>query len=169
MIYALAFTFQSETQQEYPPGKFGTGKGVGERLRMWAVDGTWQRVFTALRAQSDADDDLGRAVSGDFTVVRAHRYAATAGPVKPYPHPRHQRRRQPLHGRPGPGSGGSGSGRVFQGLDEEMGQTAELLGVGPVELLQRRSQSGLDLDEGLIHHLVPLGCEVVVHDPAPGR
>ncbi|MFJ1544505.1 hypothetical protein [Streptomyces sp. NPDC088246] len=38
-----------------PPGNW---RGVYNRLRMWAIDGTWERVFTALVAQADADDDL---------------------------------------------------------------------------------------------------------------
>jgi transposase len=45
---------------------------------MWAVDGTWERVFTALMAQADADDDLAWAVSVDSTIVRAHQHAAGA-------------------------------------------------------------------------------------------
>ncbi|MGW1320616.1 hypothetical protein [Streptomyces sp. NPDC002426] len=48
------------------------------RLRMWAVDGTWERVFTALVAQADADDELNWAVSVDPTIVRAHQHAAGA-------------------------------------------------------------------------------------------
>jgi transposase len=39
-------------------------EGSYNRLRMWAVDGTWERVFTALMAQADADEDLNWAVSG---------------------------------------------------------------------------------------------------------
>ncbi len=34
---------------------------------MWAVDDTWGRVFTALMAQADADEDLDWAVSLDST------------------------------------------------------------------------------------------------------
>ncbi|MET8331953.1 hypothetical protein [Streptomyces sp. NPDC005181] len=45
---------------------------------MWAVDGTWERVFTALMAQADADEDLNWAVSVDSTIVRAHQHAAGA-------------------------------------------------------------------------------------------
>lgn len=45
---------------------------------MWAIDGTWERVFTALVAKADADDDLNWAVSVDSTVVRAHQHAAGA-------------------------------------------------------------------------------------------
>ncbi|GAA2280728.1 hypothetical protein GCM10010145_61250 [Streptomyces ruber] len=45
---------------------------------MWAVDGTWERVFTALTAQADAEEDLNWAVSVDSTIVRAHQHAAGA-------------------------------------------------------------------------------------------
>jgi hypothetical protein len=39
---------------------------------VWAADGTWERVFTALMAQADADKELDRVVSVDSTIVRAH-------------------------------------------------------------------------------------------------
>ncbi|MEV8016717.1 hypothetical protein AB0O76_10290 [Streptomyces sp. NPDC086554] len=48
---------------------------------MWAVDGTWERVFAALMA--DADEDLTWAVSADFTMVRAHQHAAGARKKRP--------------------------------------------------------------------------------------
>lgn len=44
------------------PEKYGNWRGVYNRLRMWAVDGTWGRVFTALMAQADADEDLSWVV-----------------------------------------------------------------------------------------------------------
>jgi transposase len=52
---------------------------------MWAVDGIWERVFTALMAQADADEDLNWAVSVDSTIVRAQQHAA--GPAKKGPRP----------------------------------------------------------------------------------
>ncbi len=45
---------------------------------MWAADGTWERVFTALLAQADAEENLLWAVSVDSTIVRAHQNAAGA-------------------------------------------------------------------------------------------
>ncbi len=45
---------------------------------MWAGDGTWEPVFTALVAQAGADEDLDRAVSVDSTTARAHQHAAGA-------------------------------------------------------------------------------------------
>ncbi|MFE2283734.1 hypothetical protein ACFXDJ_06115 [Streptomyces sp. NPDC059443] len=42
------------------------------------MDGTWERVFTALMAPADADEDLNWAVSVDSTIVRAHQHDAGA-------------------------------------------------------------------------------------------
>ncbi|MFC8878812.1 IS5 family transposase [Streptomyces ardesiacus] len=78
VIDAIAFKFQTGTQWVHLPEKYGNWRGVYNRLRMWAVDGTWERVFTALVAQADADEDLGWAVSVDSTIVRAHQHAAGA-------------------------------------------------------------------------------------------
>ncbi|GGS41083.1 hypothetical protein GCM10010270_08620 [Streptomyces violaceus] len=61
-----------------PAGEVGNRRGVYNRLRMWAVNGTWEGVFTALVAQADADEDLAWAVSVDSTIVRAHQHAAGA-------------------------------------------------------------------------------------------
>ncbi|MFE9708465.1 IS5 family transposase [Streptomyces sp. NPDC005930] len=78
VIDAIAFKFQTGTQWVHLPEKYGNWRGVYNRLRMWAVDGTWERVFTALVAQADADEDLSWAVSVDSTIVRAHQHAAGA-------------------------------------------------------------------------------------------
>lgn len=45
---------------------------------MWAIDGTWERVFTALLAQAYAEEDLNWIVAVDSTIVRAHQHAAGA-------------------------------------------------------------------------------------------
>lgn len=56
VIDAIAFTFQTGTQWVHLPEKYGNWRGVYNRLRMWALDGTWERVFIALMAQADADE-----------------------------------------------------------------------------------------------------------------
>ncbi|WP_435896943.1 IS5 family transposase [Streptomyces niveus] len=78
VIDAIAFKFQTGTQWVYLPEKYGNWRGVYNRPRMWAIDGTWERVFTTLMAQADAEDDLNWAVSVDSTIVRAHQHAAGA-------------------------------------------------------------------------------------------
>lgn len=85
VIDAIAFKFQTGTQWVHLPEKYGNWRGVYNRLRMWAVDGTWERVFTALMAQADADEDLDWAVSVDSTIVRAHQHAAGARKRGPRP------------------------------------------------------------------------------------
>ncbi|TWD17667.1 transposase [Streptomyces sp. T12] len=69
MIDAIAWKFQAGSQWVHLPEKYGTWRGVYNRLRMWAIDGTWERVFTALIAQTDAEEDLCWAVSVDSTAV----------------------------------------------------------------------------------------------------
>lgn len=85
VIDAIAFKFQSGTQWVHLPERYGNWRGVYNRLRMWAIDGTWERVFTALMAQADADEDLNWAVSVDSTIVRAHQHAAGARKKGPRP------------------------------------------------------------------------------------
>lgn len=46
MIDAIAFKFRTGAQWVHLPEKYGTWPEGGNRLRMWAVDGPWERVFT---------------------------------------------------------------------------------------------------------------------------
>lgn len=81
---AIAFKFRTGTHWGHLPPKYGNWRGVYNRLRMRAVDGTWERVFVALMAQADADEDLNWAVAVDSTIVRARQYpisqASSSGP-----------------------------------------------------------------------------------------
>ncbi|MEU6682769.1 IS5 family transposase [Streptomyces sp. NPDC046832] len=81
VIDAIAFKFQTGTQWVHLPEKYGNWRGVYNRLRMWVVDGTWERVFTTLMAQAADDEDLA---SVDSTIVRAHQHAAGARKKCPY-------------------------------------------------------------------------------------
>ncbi len=80
LIDAIAFKFQTGTQRVHLSGKCGNWRGVHNRLRTWAVDGTRERVFTALVARTGTDEDLNWTVSVGSTIVRAHQHAA--GPAK---------------------------------------------------------------------------------------
>ncbi len=60
------------------PADFGSWKGAYSRLRNWAIDGTWERLFTTLLAQAGDTEDLSWVVSVDSTVVWAHQHAAGA-------------------------------------------------------------------------------------------
>ncbi|MEU7058321.1 hypothetical protein [Streptomyces sp. NPDC046197] len=51
------------------------------RLRKWAIGGTWARGFSALLAQADADENLDWAVSVVSTIVRGS-HACSRGEQK---------------------------------------------------------------------------------------
>ncbi len=85
VIDAVAWKSQRGSQWVHLPAGYGSWKGVCTRLRNWAIDGAWERVFTALLAQADAEGDLDRVVSVDSTVVCAHQNAAGACQKGPRP------------------------------------------------------------------------------------
>lgn len=78
MIGAIAFKYRTGTPWMDLPEQFGSSKGAHNRLRMWAIDGAWERAFSALLAQADAEGDLDWAVAVDSTTVRAHQHAVGA-------------------------------------------------------------------------------------------
>ncbi len=78
VIDAIAFKYRTGTPWMDLPERFGSWKGAYSRLRTWAIDGTWDRVFAALLAQADAECDLDWVVAVDSTIVRAHQHAAGA-------------------------------------------------------------------------------------------
>ncbi|WP_158711961.1 IS5 family transposase [Streptomyces virginiae] len=78
VIDAIAFKYRTGTPWMDLPEHFGSWKGAHNRLRRWAADGTWSKVFTALLAQADAEGDLDWVVAVDSTIVRAHQHAAGA-------------------------------------------------------------------------------------------
>ncbi|MFI1607616.1 IS5 family transposase [Streptomyces griseofuscus] len=78
VIEAIAWKRCTGSPWRDMPGEYGSWKGIYTRLRNWAIDGTWERVFSALLARADADGDLDWVVSVDSTVVRAHQDAAGA-------------------------------------------------------------------------------------------
>ncbi|MEU9063633.1 IS5 family transposase [Streptomyces sp. NPDC048430] len=61
VIDAIAFKYRTGIPWMDLPEHFGSWKGVHNRPRKWAADGTWKRIFTTLLAQADAGrSGLGR-------------------------------------------------------------------------------------------------------------
>lgn len=83
MIEAIAFKYRPRTPWMDLSEHFGSWKGA--RLRMWAADGTWEKIFTALHTEADADGDLEWVVAVHSTIVRAHQPAAGARQKGPRP------------------------------------------------------------------------------------
>ncbi|MGW1974215.1 IS5 family transposase [Streptomyces sp. NPDC001889] len=78
VIDSIAWKFQTGAQWVRLPEEYGNRRGVCNRLRRCSVDGTWERLFTALLDQVDADEGLNWVVSVDSTIVRARQHAAGA-------------------------------------------------------------------------------------------
>ncbi|WP_443079830.1 IS5 family transposase [Streptomyces sp. P9-A4] len=74
-IDAIAFKYRTGIPWTDLPSTSAHGR-AHNRLRKWATDGTWEKVFTALLAQADAEGDLDWIASVDSTIVRAHQHAA---------------------------------------------------------------------------------------------
>ena len=61
------------------PDYFGVWQSIWERHRRWSDDGTYVRMFAAVRAAApEREDQLERLLSIDSTVVRAHQHSAGA-------------------------------------------------------------------------------------------
>ncbi len=45
MIDAIAFKYRTACPWMDLPERFGSWKGVHNRLRKWAADGTWEKVY----------------------------------------------------------------------------------------------------------------------------
>ena len=89
VIDAIAWKYRTGSPWTDLPAEFylETVRSVFQQapwLRMWAIDGTWERVFTALLAQADAERDLDWVIAVDSTIVRAHQHAAGARKRGPY-------------------------------------------------------------------------------------
>ncbi|MFE2285561.1 IS5 family transposase [Streptomyces sp. NPDC059443] len=77
-LEAVAWKYRTCSPWRDLPDELGSFQTAHKRLIRWAVDGTWERIFTAVLTTADAGDDIGWTVSVDSTVCRAHQHAAGA-------------------------------------------------------------------------------------------
>ncbi|MGW4912832.1 IS5 family transposase [Streptomyces sp. NPDC004270] len=77
-LEAIAWKYRTCSPWRDLPCELGSFQTAHKRLLRWAVDGTWERILSAILAFADADDDVGWTVSVDSTVCRAHQHAAGA-------------------------------------------------------------------------------------------
>lgn len=61
------------------PVEFGAWQSVWERHRRWSADGTYDRMFAAMKEEMGAvDSELESLLSVDSTSIRVHQHAAGA-------------------------------------------------------------------------------------------
>ena len=81
-LEGIAWRYRTGTPWRDLPVEFGAWHSVWERHFRWSQDGTYQRMFDAVRASSligsGPGDGMEQLLSIDSTVVRAHQHAAGA-------------------------------------------------------------------------------------------
>jgi putative transposase len=78
-LEGIAWRFRVGAPWRDVPAEFGSCKSLWERHRLWSTDGTYERIFEAVRdALPDQDPEVAELLSVDSTIVRAHQHAAGA-------------------------------------------------------------------------------------------
>ena len=81
VVEGIVYRYRTSVPWRDLPEQFGPWQTVWKRHRTFTLDGTWDRVLTALQAQADAQGEIDWGVSVDSTIVRAHQHATcTARP-----------------------------------------------------------------------------------------
>jgi len=77
VVEGIIYRFRSGLAWRDLPGDFGPWQTVWKRHRRFSVDGTWDRIHTALLTHADAVGEIDWNVSIDSTVNRAHQHGTT--------------------------------------------------------------------------------------------
>ena len=81
-LEGIAWRYRTGSPWRDLPVEFGAWQTTWERHFRWSQDGTYQRIFDAVRLagllRQSVDPDLEQLLSADSTVVRAHQHAAGA-------------------------------------------------------------------------------------------
>lgn len=78
-LEGIVWRFRTGSPWRDLPEYFGAWQSIWERHRRWSDDGTYVRMFAAVRAAvPEREEQLERLLSIDSTVVRAHQHAAGA-------------------------------------------------------------------------------------------
>jgi putative transposase len=81
-LEGIAWRFRTGSPWRDLPDEFGSWQSVWERHHRWSLDGTYARMFAAVRAHQPAGQRaLEDLISIDSTSVRAHQHAAGARPA----------------------------------------------------------------------------------------
>ena len=78
-LEGIAWRFRTGSPWRDLPAVFGAWQSVWYRHRRWSADGTYDRMFAAVRAATGVEaSDVPALLSIDSTSVRAHQHAAGA-------------------------------------------------------------------------------------------
>ncbi|MFE3121847.1 IS5 family transposase [Streptomyces hydrogenans] len=77
-LEVIAWKYRTCSPWRELPDELGSFQTAHKRLIGCAMDSTWGRILAAVLSATDADADIGRTVSMESTVCRAHQHAAGA-------------------------------------------------------------------------------------------
>jgi transposase len=78
VLEGIVFRYRTGCAWRDLPEEFGPWQTVWKRHHRFCLDGTWDRILTALQAQADAAGELDWTVSVDSSISRVHQHGATA-------------------------------------------------------------------------------------------
>ena len=78
VVEGIVFRYRAGIAWRDLPAEFGPWQTVWKRHHKFTLDGTWDRVLTALQAQADAAGEIDWQISVDSTIARVHQHGATA-------------------------------------------------------------------------------------------
>ena len=76
VVEGLLYRYRTSVPWRDLPEQFGPWQTVWKRHRKFSLDGTWDRVLTALQTEADARGDIDWDLSVDSTIVRVHQHGA---------------------------------------------------------------------------------------------
>ena len=78
LIDGIRFRTRTGVPWRDVPERYGPWARSYDLFRRWQRDGTWQRIFSELQAEADAEGLITWDLNVDSTVSRAHQHAAGA-------------------------------------------------------------------------------------------
>ena len=78
VVNGILWRFRTGCPWRDLPERYGPWQTVYSRFRAWELDGTWERLFTAILAGAEAAGAIEWIASADSTVARTHQHAAAA-------------------------------------------------------------------------------------------
>ncbi|MET7275515.1 transposase [Streptomyces flaveolus] len=78
LIDGIRFRVRTGVPWRDVPVEYGPWGRICDLFRRWQRDGTWHRALTRLQPLADVKGAIGRDLSVDSTVCRAHQHAAGA-------------------------------------------------------------------------------------------
>ena len=85
VLEGIVFRYRTGCAWRDLPEEFGPWQTVWKRHHRFSLDGTWDRILTALQARADAVGELDWTVSVDSSISRVHQHGASAARAGDHP------------------------------------------------------------------------------------